>query len=89
MPTVSETLPGFHRVLGSYGVLAPAKTPRPIVNQVGQEIVRLVNTPEIREPLQAIGLMTAPLAGEDYHKVLLDQIDALSSLVHSIGIRAK
>ena len=89
VPTVSETLPGFHRVLGSYGVLAPAKTPRPIVNQVGQELVRLVNTPEIREQLQAIGLMTAPLAGEDYHKVLLDQIDALSSLVRSIGIRAK
>ncbi len=87
VPTVSETLPGFHRVLGSYGVLAPAKTPRVIVNQIGNEIVRLVNTPDIREQLQNIGLMTAPIAGADYHKVLLDQIDALSSLVRGIGMR--
>lgn len=87
VPTVSETLPGFHRVLGSYGVLAPAKTPRAIVNQVGNEIVRLVNTPDIREQLQNIGLMPAPIAGADYHKVLLDQIDSLSSLVSGIGIR--
>jgi len=89
VPTVSESLPGFHRVLGSYGVLAPAQTPRTIVNQIGREIVRLVNTPEIRDPLQAIGLAPAPLAGEEYHRVLLDQIDALSSLVRSIGMRTK
>ena len=56
MPTVSETLPGFHRVLGSYGVLA---------------------------------LAPAPIAGADYHKVLLDQIEALSSMVSGIGLRAK
>jgi tripartite-type tricarboxylate transporter receptor subunit TctC len=89
VPTVSETLPGFHRVLGSYGVLAPAKTPRPLVNQIGREIVRIVNLPEINEQLQKIGLMTAPLLPEEYDKVLLDQIDALSSLVQSIGGRAK
>lgn len=89
VPTVSESLPGFHRVLGSYGVLAPAQTPRPVIYQIGREVVRLVNTPEIRDQLQAIGLAPAPLVGEDYHKVLRDQIDALSSLVRSVGIRAK
>lgn len=89
MPTVSETLPGFHRVPGSYGVLALAKMPRAIVKQVGNEIVRLVNTPDIREQLQNIALAPAPIAGADYHKVLLDQIEALSSMVSGIGLRAK
>ncbi len=89
VPTVSETLPGFHRVLGSYGVLAPAKTPRVIVQQIGKELVRIVNTPEVREQLQAIGLMTAPIMAEAYDKVLLDQIDALASLVQGIGGRTK
>lgn len=89
VPTVSETIPGFHRVLGSYGVLGPAKIPRLILNQISNDIVRITHTPEAREQLQAIGLMVAPLATEEYSKVLLDQIDALASLVRSIGLQPR
>lgn len=89
VPTVSETLPGFHRVLGSYGVLGPAKIPRPILNQISQDVVRITNTPEARDLLQAIGIMVTPLATEEYSKVLIDQIDALASLVRSIGLQPR
>jgi tripartite-type tricarboxylate transporter receptor subunit TctC len=51
LPTVAEVgLPGFE-VVGWFGWLAPAKTPRAIVNRLHTEIVKVLGTPDIRERL--------------------------------------
>jgi tripartite-type tricarboxylate transporter receptor subunit TctC len=51
LPTVAETgLPGFE-VIGWFGWLAPAATPRPIVNRLHTEIVRALRLPDVRERL--------------------------------------
>ena len=54
-PTIAESVsPGFD-VAGWYGVFVPARTPRPIVNRLHDEIVGILNTPELRERLSAEG----------------------------------
>jgi tripartite-type tricarboxylate transporter receptor subunit TctC len=51
LPTVAELgFPGFE-VIGWFGWLAPAKTPRPIIARLNAEIVKALNTPEVRERL--------------------------------------
>jgi len=46
IPTVAESgLPGFE-VTSWFGISAPARTPRPIVDRLHGEIVRALNTPE-------------------------------------------
>jgi tripartite-type tricarboxylate transporter receptor subunit TctC len=51
LPTVAEVgLPGFE-VVGWFGWLAPAKTPRAIVDRLHTEIVKVLGTPDIRERL--------------------------------------
>ena len=51
LPTVAEVgMPGFE-VVGWFGWLAPAKTPRDIVNRLNAQIVRVLNMPEVRERL--------------------------------------
>jgi tripartite-type tricarboxylate transporter receptor subunit TctC len=51
LPTVAEVgLPGFE-VVGWFGWLAPAKTPRAIVNRLHTEIVKVLGRPDIRERL--------------------------------------
>jgi tripartite-type tricarboxylate transporter receptor subunit TctC len=53
LPTVAEAgLPGFE-VIGWFGWLAPAATPRPIVERLHGEIVRVLNLPEVRDRLIA------------------------------------
>jgi tripartite-type tricarboxylate transporter receptor subunit TctC len=49
VPTVAESgVPGFEA--GSwYGLLAPAATPRPIVERLNREIVRILQMPDVRE----------------------------------------
>jgi tripartite-type tricarboxylate transporter receptor subunit TctC len=51
LPTVAEAaLPGFE-VIGWFGWLAPAATPRPIVERLHTEIVRVLKLPDVRERL--------------------------------------
>ena len=51
LPTVAETgLPGFE-VIGWFGWLAPAATPKPIVNRLHTEIVHALKLPDVRERL--------------------------------------
>jgi tripartite-type tricarboxylate transporter receptor subunit TctC len=55
LPTVAESgVPGYEAA-SWYGVLAPAGTPRPIMEKLNSEIVRIARTPEVRERLAADG----------------------------------
>ena len=55
VPTIAESgLPGFET--GSWqGVVAPAGTPRAIVDKLNAEITRILNTPEMKQQLGAQG----------------------------------
>ena len=48
IPTVGETLPGYE-VTQWYGVLAPAGTPRDVLERLHKEIVRAVANPKVAE----------------------------------------
>ncbi len=51
LPTVAELgFPGYE-VVGWFGWLAPAKTPRDIVARLNAEIVKALNVPDVRERL--------------------------------------
>ncbi len=61
LPTVAESgFPGFE-VVGWFGWLAPARTPQPIVVRLHGEMVRILNQPDMKERLQALG--ADPVAG--------------------------
>ncbi len=55
VPTMAETvLPGFD--VGTwFGILAPAATPPDLVAKLNAEIVRIINTPEVRKQMLDMG----------------------------------
>src|SRR5262249_20225726 len=58
LPTVAAAaLPGFESVT-ILGVFAPGSTPQPIISRLYQEIVRVLNTPEIKKRFLSEGLET-------------------------------
>jgi tripartite-type tricarboxylate transporter receptor subunit TctC len=66
LPTVAEiALPGYEAVL-HYGIVAPAGTPRPIVDKLNAALQAALAEPDVRERITADG--AEPLAGtpEDY-----------------------
>lgn len=86
---MAEILPEFKRPDGSVGLLAPAGTPRPILNQTNKEIARILNLPDINARLQGIGFYPAPTTSEEYERILHEQIESLSKLVRIAGLRTQ
>ncbi len=55
VPTFTEAgLPGYE-VKSWQGILAPAKTPKAIIEKLSQEIAKILRTPEVRDNLLNMG----------------------------------
>ena len=48
VPAIAETLPGYEVILW-WGIFAPAGTPRPIVDKLNREIVKIIGEPELKQ----------------------------------------
>ncbi len=55
LPTMSESMPGFE-VNSWYGMMAPAGTPREIVNLLQRETAKALKAPDVMERLRVLGL---------------------------------
>ncbi len=89
VPTLGETMPEFKRPETSHALLAPAGTPRPIVNQINKEIARILDLPDVKARLQGIAYVIAPSTPEEYSVILRAQLETLSKLVSDAGLRPK
>jgi tripartite-type tricarboxylate transporter receptor subunit TctC len=66
VPTIAEAgIPGFEAVV-RYGLLAPAGTPRPVVEQLNRDLNTLLNRPDIRARIVSIGAQPLPSTPEEY-----------------------
>jgi tripartite-type tricarboxylate transporter receptor subunit TctC len=66
VPTAAQAgLPDFEAVL-HYGLLAPAGTPRPIVDRLNKELRAAIATPEVRARIAADGGDPMPSSPEEY-----------------------
>ena len=86
VPALAETLPGFAHE-GAYGVLAPAKTPRPVLTRISNEIARILSLPDVKEKMFSMGFTPAPSTPEEYDKSLRQSIEEFSKLALVIGLR--
>src|SRR5262249_36524104 len=66
VPTIAEAaLPGFEYD-GWFGVLAPSRTPRPVINQLSAEIGRILRLPEVSERIDATGALAVSSSPEAF-----------------------
>jgi len=89
VPALGETMPEFKRPDTSHGFVAPAGTPRAILQQIAREVTRILDLAESREKLQAIGFVAAPSTPEEYDKILRHQVESMQRLIGEIGLRSK
>jgi tripartite-type tricarboxylate transporter receptor subunit TctC len=89
VPSLSEIQPGFQQSETSHGLLAPAGTPRAILQQISRDVTRALDLPDIKERLNGINFVIAPSTPEAYDKILRDQMSTISTLVVAAGLRGK
>ena len=88
-PTVAEAgVPGFE-LTGWYGVYVPAGTPRPIVNRLHGDIVRVLNQPDVRERLSGMGAELVGNTPEQFAAFMQSEIAKWARAVKLSGAKAE
>lgn len=66
VPTIAESgYPGFSAV-NWYGIVAPGKTPEPILKRWNEELVKVLKDPEVQDKLREQGLSTSPGSRQEF-----------------------
>ena len=79
-PTVSESLPGF--LTGSFqGLLAPAGTPKSVIDKLHAEIQRIAASPDIRERLTTLGAEPSAMTPDQFAQWMRAEIPAMAKIV--------
>jgi tripartite-type tricarboxylate transporter receptor subunit TctC len=88
VPTVGEAgVPGYEAVIW-LGVLAPAGTPRPIVERLNAEITRITSSPEMREAWGKQGATAMAMTTDEFGRYLREDIEKWSRIVKLSGAKA-
>ena len=88
IPTIAEQgLQGFD-ANNWYGLLAPAKTPRPIVLKLNGEVVKVLRMPDIRQYLFSQGLDPAPTTPEEFGAYIKSEMSKWAKVVRAAGASA-
>jgi tripartite-type tricarboxylate transporter receptor subunit TctC len=86
VPTISEAgLAGF-RYDTWFGLLAPAATPRPIVDRLNREVVGVLNQPAVRERFRGLGADPIPMPAADFDRFVAQQVDRFMKLAKQANI---
>lgn len=86
LPTIaSQGFPDYQSVV-LYGVFAPAKTPAAIVNRLNQDLVRALNTLEVKEAFLRGGSETIGSSPQELAATLQTEMAGVSKVIKDAGI---
>ena len=87
VPTLAESgLPGFKWDSWS-GILAPAKTPRAIIDKLNREITRIMLLPDIQQRTFALGGEPSPGTPEAFDRLIAEQVAITIKLARAADIK--
>jgi len=88
-PTLREQ--GYPNVIaaGWYGFMAPAATPRPIVERMEQEFLRALADPEVQQKLLVQGLEVQRGTAAEFGKFIDDETTKWSKLIQEAGLKGQ
>jgi len=87
VPTIAESgFPGFEATAW-YGVLAPAKTPKPIVTRLHAEIVKVLQLPDVKERLGNLGFEIVGSTPEQFAAYIKSEISKWEKVVKTSGAK--
>lgn len=87
LPTVAATLPGFEAT-APLAVFAPAGTPANIIGRLHEEIVRVLNTPEVKKKFFSAGIEPVGSSPEKLAALIKSDVASLGKLIRDADIRA-
>lgn len=87
IPTVAESgLPGY-AAEGWFAVLAPAKTPQPVIDKLNAELNRALQLPDVKASLAADGAEPAGGTPQELAKSIRDGSQKWGKLIKELGVK--
>ena len=88
LPTVAEAAgPPNYQTTGWYTFLAPKGTPRPIVDFLNREMVKVLNVPALKEQFIGLGAEPWPSTPDEARQFLTEELARWSKLVNQLGLK--
>ena len=87
VPTVKEAGIEGYEMKNWYGLLAPAGTPKAIIDKLNAAIVKVVSTPEIKEQFYAQGSEPTSNSPQEFSQFIREETERMSKVVKKAGIK--
>ena len=87
LPTVAEAakLPDYE--VGTwFGLVAPAKTPDPVMRKLSSDVAEILAMPEVKTKLEAMGMELAPQKGPEFDAFVDREFVKWSKVIQQAGI---
>ncbi len=86
LPAMAEALPGFE-VVGWYGVIGPANMPAPLVSRLHDELVKILNQPDVKSRIESDGSQPVGSSPEEFRRFMRADMDKWAKLVKESGAK--
>lgn len=88
LPTIAEQgVPGYQTTIW-LGLFLPAKTPRPLIDKLHADLLRVMSAPEVREKFAALGMQPATMKPDELGRYLQAELSQWAKVVKDAGIKA-
>jgi tripartite-type tricarboxylate transporter receptor subunit TctC len=87
VPTFAESGLGGVEVNGWYGMLAPARTPRPTIVAINAALRQSLEEPDTRARFAANGLEPMPGSPEEFGTLIRNEVAKWAKVVKAAGIK--
>ena len=86
VPTFKEQGLNSFEPMGWLGLLLPAATPKPVVDKFSAETQRILKLPDVREKIEAMGLIPGGEASDSFAKVMKSDADIYARIIRDAKI---
>jgi tripartite-type tricarboxylate transporter receptor subunit TctC len=88
VPAIAETIPGFD-FAPTFGLFAPAGTPKDIIVKVGADVAQVVKIPDVIERMKNLGIDPLGISGEDWAPMLKADAERYAKAVKISGAKVE
>jgi tripartite-type tricarboxylate transporter receptor subunit TctC len=86
VPTFKEQGLNSFEPMGWLGLLLPAATPKPVVDKFSAETQRILKLPDVREKIEAMGLIPGGETSDSFAKVMKSDADIYARIIRDAKI---
>lgn len=85
LPSVHETVVADFLVETWNGIMAPAKTPEPIIRKLAEILIKMADDPEVKETMRKAGANTVKSTSEQFRAQIGQEIAQWKPLIQEIA----